>query len=140
MISKKLGVPFFEATANPQKREGFLEYVINMGAGASELNGYKGAAKALMAETVGNPYTKWTYFNDGKNELEKAIALNLSNAELRYLRFLIQSECPSFLGYHSQLKSDYSFIINHIEKSEEPQSWVKHFQLFVQAKNAEIEQ
>lgn len=79
------------------------------------LQGYKGAATMLMAKHAFNPYQKVKYFNEGKAILEKAIQSDKNNIELRYLRYTIQVNAPSFLGYQSNMNEDKTFLQQHVE-------------------------
>ena len=73
--------------------------------------GYLGASNIMMAIYVSNPFTKYNYFQKGKNQLDKAISLDKSNIELLYLRFAIQSNVPSFLNYDKNMAQDRKTII-----------------------------
>ncbi|WP_411273442.1 hypothetical protein [Daejeonella sp.] len=74
------------------------------------LFGYRAGATMLMAKHSLNPFSKLSYFKKGKNMLEKAILAENNNVELRFLRYTIQTNIPSFLGYSSQLEKDRSFL------------------------------
>lgn len=74
------------------------------------LSGYKGGATMLMAKHVINPFTKLSYFKKGRGLLEKAIQADNKNVELRFLRYTIQTNVPSFLGYNAHLAKDKSFL------------------------------
>lgn len=78
------------------------------------LNGYKAAMLMVMANHVYNPYSKLRYFLDGKKELEKAILLDPNNIELRFIRFSIQTNVPSFLGYADNKEEDRDYMLQHI--------------------------
>lgn len=78
--------------------------------------GYKACATILMAKHVGNPFKKYYYFKEGKKLLEKCIDNEIDNAELRYLRFTIQTNAPTFLGYCSEIQSDKVFLMESINK------------------------
>jgi hypothetical protein len=73
--------------------------------------GYKGGATMIQAKYSFNPIRKLSYFTNGKNMLEKGIGMDPSNAELRFLRFTIQNNAPSFLGYKSDIHSDKNFLL-----------------------------
>lgn len=75
--------------------------------------GYKGAVSACMANHAKVRQQKIMLFNEGKKLLEQAITSDSSNAELRFLRFTIQSSCPKALGYNKQIHSDKSFILKN---------------------------
>lgn len=72
--------------------------------------GYRGCANMVMAKHVFNPITKLSYFKKGKKILENAIQHDKSNIELRFLRYSIQTNVPSFLGYNGNIKADRSFL------------------------------
>ncbi len=74
------------------------------------LYGYKASAVMMMAEHVWNPFSKLSYFNRGKEMLEKAIKADIRNAELRLLRLIAQSNTPSFLGYDDYINEDKKFL------------------------------
>ena len=78
----------------------------------SILAGYKACATMILAKYAFNPFAKLSTFLKGRILLEKCIALNKQNLELRFLRFTIQSKAPFFLGYRSSLKEDGSILIN----------------------------
>lgn len=64
----------------------------------------------IMANHVSNPITKLEYFKRGKANLESVIAQHPFEIELRYLRYSIQRECPSFLRYNNALENDLKFL------------------------------
>ena len=81
--------------------------------------GYKGSATMMKARYGLNPFTKLSNFINGKKMLEKAISMDTNNAELRYLRFTIQTNAPSFLGYRSNLNTDKKFLVASLHKIED---------------------
>ncbi len=72
--------------------------------------GYRACAMMLMANYVFNPVTKFTKFTAGKNLLEKCIAADSENIELRFLRCTVQTNAPSFLGYDFCIEQDKLFL------------------------------
>lgn len=85
------------------------------------LLGYKGSGTMMMAKHVFSPFLKLSYFKKGKHMLESAINADNKNFELRYLRFIAQTNMPSFLGYNNDIEKDKEFIINyysHIKDAE----------------------
>lgn len=72
--------------------------------------GYKGGATMLMATHVFNPFSKFSYFKKGRIILEKAIQADKNNVELRFLRYTVQTNAPSFLGYSSDIEKDLIFL------------------------------
>lgn len=78
------------------------------------LIGYKGAAEMMEAKYAFNPITKLSKFNRGKNYLEKAIKKDQKEVELRFIRFSIQNNLPSFLGYNDHIKPDKLMLMNAV--------------------------
>ena len=77
------------------------------------LLGYKASGTMMMAKHVFNPFSKLSYFKKGKQMLEDAINTDDKNFELRFLRFIAQTNIPSFLGYDDDIEKDKEFILNH---------------------------
>lgn len=75
-------------------------------------SGYTASANIMMAKHVFSPFSKLSYFKKGKRMLEKSIEDDKDNVELRFLRFMIQTNIPSFLGYNDDTNGDKRFILN----------------------------
>lgn len=74
---------------------------------------YLGGFQAIWATHVFNPFSKLKTFREGKRNIENAIGKDTSNAELRYIRFSIQRNAPSFLGYRQYMEKDREFLRLH---------------------------
>src|SRR5690606_28568795 len=74
------------------------------------LYGYKGANLMISAQYVFNPLGKLSRFTEGKRMLDTALSTGSSNVELRFLRFAIQRNAPSFLGYNRYIEKDRIFL------------------------------
>lgn len=80
------------------------------------IDGYMAATCMVMAKHAFNPYNKFKYFVDGKKLLETTIKNNSFNTELRLIRFAIQINVPSFLGYNKEIHTDKLFLLNNYSK------------------------
>jgi hypothetical protein len=134
----RLSVEFFEASTDKSKREAFLFQFEQNKATSATILAYHGAALALMAEVKSNPYTKLNHFIDGKHMIEKAIALDRMNPELRYVRFMIQANTPAFLDYRGDILEDYQAIFRFKSNSPIIPTWLKNFNWYIDKKGAEI--
>ena len=76
--------------------------------------GYRGSANMLMAKHLINPFSKLSYFKKGKLLLEKAIQFDQKNIELRFLRYTIQTNVPSFLNYSDNKENDRAFLLQSL--------------------------
>jgi hypothetical protein len=108
-----------------EKQEGACKEMMELLSPYNEKNnplflGYKASATMMMARYASNPFSKLSYFNRGKRMLEKAVNADKNNIELRSLRFLVQSNVPSILGYSGEIESDRAFIINNAHFVQDP--------------------
>lgn len=76
--------------------------------------GYRAIATMLMAKHLINPLSKLSYFKKGKLMLEKAIEFDQKNVELRFLRYTIQTNVPSFLNYNEDKERDKLFLLQSL--------------------------
>lgn len=74
---------------------------------------YLGGLQTIWANHVYSPITKLATFKEGKRNIEKAVLKEPANAEIRFVRFSVQKNAPSFLGYTSNLKEDSAFLKSH---------------------------
>ena len=84
------------------------------------LYAYSGANSLLYCKTIDNVFEKFSYFEKGKNIIEKAIDKEPNNIEIKFLRYINQLNTPWFLNYRKNIKEDYKFIISNLDmiKSE----------------------
>ena len=71
---------------------------------------YMGALTLLMSDHASNPFTKFRYFNEGKDLLDQAVEDDPDDIEIRYLRYINQVAIPAFLNYDENLREDYLAI------------------------------
>lgn len=74
---------------------------------------YLGAFQTIWAKHTINPFEKLKTFNTGKANIEKSVALNPSDTEIRLIRLSIQMNAPGFLGYKDNVKEDKKFILDN---------------------------
>lgn len=102
---------FYEASEDDGASDELFDKMQSVNSNSPAIKiGFKGMSYLLEAKHSYNPYTKLTYFYEGKALLEKAIQKSPSNIELRFFRYIIQGNTPSFLGYNSNLKVDMNLI------------------------------
>lgn len=82
--------------------------------------GYKAVGTMLMAKHTFNPFKKMSYFKQGRGMLDDAVTADPGNAELRFLRFVSQTEAPAFLGYREKVEEDKNFLMKSLPKITDP--------------------
>lgn len=80
---------------------------------------YKGVSEMIQAKYVISPWSKLNSFNSGKKLIEEAVRKDSENLEIRFLRYSIQTNLPSFLDYKADVDSDKDFMINNIDKTDD---------------------
>jgi hypothetical protein len=106
---------FYKATESRKVAEEFREKMTVANEQLPVFLGYKAMAEMLMANYSFNPINKISYFNKGKDLLEKSVKLAPKSAELRFLRFSIQTNAPSFLLYKSSIEEDKKVILQYLQ-------------------------
>ena len=72
---------------------------------------YKGASLMMEAKYSISPWSKLNSFRSGKRLIEEAVRRDSQNPEIRFLRYSIQTNLPSFLDYDDDISSDRMFLI-----------------------------
>ena len=97
------------------------------------LSAYYGASTAAAPACLGSPLDKLKYFRKGKALLDKAVKLEPTHVEIRFLRFATQTKAPSFLGYSGNIDEDKKIILTHfaayskIKGNTEMSKQIAHF-------------
>lgn len=76
---------------------------------------YYGTVTMIMAKYTMNPIKKYRFFIEGKTLIENSIQKEPGNIEVRFLRFTVQDNTPSFLGYNKEIAEDKKYILDHLE-------------------------
>lgn len=76
---------------------------------------YLASATMQKAQFALAPWTKYRFFLRGKKMLEKHIKKQPTDIDARYIRFLVQTHAPFFLGYRANIDSDDRYIRQNID-------------------------
>ena len=101
---------YYLAVDNEESLKAFEAILINFNNPDNTILGYIGMSFMLKAKYAWLPNNKWEYFNKGKKFLESAISKDPNNIELKFMRFCIQNNTPTFLRYNKDLEKDKSQI------------------------------
>ncbi len=103
---------YYDAATKKDASELFLTSMKNIKVESNPLLlCYRGMAYMIGAKYSFNPYTKLSYFNKGKEMLEKAVKAEPENVEIRFMRYCIQTNAPFFLNYSSNADVDKTIIL-----------------------------
>ena len=73
--------------------------------------GYKAASEAIKARDA-SMLNKLTYVQESARTFEQAVSLSPASAEIRFLRFSVESNLPPFLGLSKHVEEDKAFLLN----------------------------
>lgn len=110
---------YVESTLKEETAKKLLESLSKESALPPVMLAYKGATQAVMAKYATLPSKKYSLAKKGLAMLEQAIAIDPDNIEIRYLRFTIQENVPSFLGLSKDLKNDKIVIVKNASRRKE---------------------
>lgn len=74
------------------------------------MKAYAGALIMKKSGLIKSAKRKLALFNEGRTLLEEAIEIENKNAEFRFLRLIIQENCPAILKYHDKIKEDTKMV------------------------------
>jgi len=80
------------------------------------ITGYMGTLQALKAKHSWNPYNKIKYIKNCEKTFQMAVHQDPHNIEIRFMRFSVEHNVPSFLGYNKNLGADKAEIIRQLDK------------------------
>lgn len=80
---------------------------------------FEGALMMKRAGLLKGASNKLKEFKAGRQKLEDVLNKNQDNAELRFLRLIIQENAPKILGYNKELKDDHKYIVANFKNIPE---------------------
>ena len=69
----------------------------------------------MQCNFILNPFSKYKIFKNSTQKLDSLILLNPKRTEIRFLRYLVQLNCPKFLLYDAHIDGDYKLIMSNIQ-------------------------
>ncbi|HLP13967.1 MAG TPA: hypothetical protein VK177_18690 [Flavobacteriales bacterium] len=109
---------YFNAAANKESLPVLLKSVEKSSSKDHIYYCYRSAYYSLEANFTSSITKKLKYFNLCKDDIAKSFSIK-DSFDARFIRFCIQSESPSFLGYNQNVEDDKKYILQHL-KSESP--------------------
>ncbi|MBJ6145124.1 hypothetical protein [Hymenobacter sp. BT559] len=99
-----------QAAANKEAGEKFYDLLHGYKGQEALVLGYKAASEAIKARDA-SMLNKLTYVQQAARTFEQAVALDPANAEIRFLRFSVESNLPPFLGLSKHVDEDKAFLV-----------------------------
>lgn len=100
-----------QAAASKEASDKFYDLLHKYNEPNALVLGYKAASEAIKARDA-SMLNKLTYIQQASRTFEQAMALDPSNAEVRFLRFSVESNLPPFLGLSKHVEEDKAFLLD----------------------------
>ena len=100
-----------QAAAGKEAGEKFYNLLHSYNEQNALVLGYKAASEAIKARDA-SMLNKLTYVQQAARTFEQAVALEPANAEIRFLRFSVESNLPPFLGLSKHVEEDKAFLLD----------------------------
>jgi hypothetical protein len=99
-----------QAAADKQAGEKFYNLLHDYTGQDALVLGYKAASEAIKARDA-SMLNKLTYVQQSAKTFDQAVSLDSNNAEIRFLRFSVESNLPPFLGLSKHVDEDKAFLL-----------------------------
>jgi hypothetical protein len=99
-----------QAAADKAAGEKFYELLRGYNEQDALVLGYKAASEAIRARDA-SMLNKMTYVQQAAHTFEQAVSKDPANAEVRFLRFSVESNLPAFLGLSTHVEEDKDFLL-----------------------------
>jgi hypothetical protein len=113
---KELRRLFFESEKSEKAGDLFYDRMEQYKGQDAVLIAYKGAAEAIQAKYAFNPIGKLNHLKSAHRYFSKAVQLNATNPEIRFIRYSVESNTPKMLDKSDHLAEDKSLLIDHIKR------------------------
>ncbi|MCB2377826.1 hypothetical protein LGH70_09555 [Hymenobacter sp. BT635] len=104
-----------QAAADKSAGEKFYKLMADYNDKDAVILGYKGAAEAIRARDA-SMFNKLSYVQAASRTFDQAVALDPNNAEVRFLRFSVETNLPSFLGLSQHVDDDRQLLVQTLLK------------------------
>jgi hypothetical protein len=103
------------ACADNNKISELVELLIQISQRETIFEAYLGASKIMNVRQLENDIDKFNAFLEGRDILENAIKKENADAEIRFLRFMVQSHIPKFIIYNN-IQDDKLALLKNISE------------------------
>ncbi len=111
---------FYDAVMNSEKATILEKKIAHFSPQSPLIKVYKGATYAIEAKNKWNPFSALSLLGKSRKKMNEAVTLAPHNLEIRFIRFAVQKNIPSYLGYSENIKEDKKYLIKHINRFYNP--------------------
>ena len=91
---------------------------------------YKGASLVMVSKYAKSVLVKMSSCKDGAKLIEKSVAIEPNNIEVRLIRLSVQENVPAIVNYRQNKEEDKAFLLKHyLEQSDVLREYLINFML-----------
>lgn len=107
---------FYNAVLDSKKVDLLDQKIEQFSYQSSLLKVYIGASYAIKAKNQWNPFSALRLLSKSIKKMDEAVNKAPTNLEIRFIRFAVQTNIPSYLGYSDNLEEDKDYLIENINR------------------------
>ncbi|NCP44843.1 MAG: hypothetical protein GW818_00010 [Flavobacteriales bacterium] len=116
----EIRIGFYDAVQDSKKAEILIKKINSIEPKSALITVYNGATCAIMAKEKWSPFSAIKLLKKSNVEMNKAVKASPENLEIRFIRFAVQKNIPSYLGFSNNIEEDKKYIIKHIDSFYNP--------------------
>lgn len=125
---------FSKAADDEKTASSLLETLKNCPQKSSLITAYIGATEALMGKHAFLPTSKYSWCKKSESDFGSAVTKDPESLEIRYLRFAVESNLPSFLNMSKHVDEDRKKMMQLIGSSTDKSMKPKVARLLIDSK------
>ena len=108
---------FHKAVMDESESRSFYEYMQSFENSTPTVTAYRAVSEAMLARVLWNPIAKINQVVKYQRQMEKAVAADPDDIEIRFLRLAIEYNLPSFLGMSEHVQEDVDVILINLSST-----------------------
>ncbi|CAM6004749.1 unnamed protein product [Sphagnum balticum] len=104
---------FIQATQRRSALDSFAALVGKKGKLTAYEECYLGICEAMQIQYVSGMWSKCRMLDISRDHINEAIARAPQDAEIHFMRFMLEHNIPAFLGMSGDIRSDLAFVFDH---------------------------
>lgn len=119
-LLNNIRIGFYDAVQDSQKADLLLKKINEIKPKSALIMVYYGATCAIMAKNKWNPFSAIKLLKKADKDMNNAVKISPENLEIRFIRFAVQKNIPSYLGLSANIEEDKKYLIKHIDSFYNP--------------------
>ncbi|WP_347156467.1 hypothetical protein [Pontibacter chitinilyticus] len=110
-----LRLQYQEASKNEEVANAFYKLMSTYQGHDPLVLSYQAASEAVMAKYVWNPYSRLKHLKTASAIFERAVKLDNTHPEIRFLRFTVEHYVPRYLNLSGHVAEDKQIVLSSLQ-------------------------